>query len=58
MNRKAQDFHKEQYDACPCNYCNANPGCTNTLCILYAAYKRGETVPMALIEKFNEVRAR
>ena len=58
MNRKAQDFHKEQFEARPCNYCNAYPGCTNTMCILFKAYKQGQNVPRSLIEKFNEARAK
>ena len=58
MKRKGDEFNREQYDARPCNYCNAYPGCTNTKCILFNAYKLGQNVPRSLIEKFNAVRVK
>lgn len=53
---KSEQFNKLQWANCPCQHCDRRQTCTDTSCFLYSAYKKGDTVPVTLVQKINAAR--
>ena len=43
-------FNREQIEKLPCRNCPKQINCQDTDCMLFNAYKRGENVPIRLIQ--------